>query len=189
MKKNMIMRFASLLLVVTLLSTCAISGTFAKYTSSATGSDTATVAKWAFNVGDTDVAKNDTFTFDLFSDANAIIAPGSSGSFAISLNNTSDVKAKYTIALEETNASNIPLQYSVDNRTWEDSIAELTGLADQAIGKSASATQTVYWRWVYEGTTDGAHAGQTDVTDTALGTASSAPTVTIKATITATQAN
>lgn len=188
MKKNMIMRFASVLLVATLISACAISGTFAKYTSSQTASDTATVAKWSFNVGDKNIA-NETFAFDLFTGEDAIIAPGSSGSFAINLTNTSEVNAKYTIVLEETNVSNIPLQYSVDGTTWKDSIAELTGLADQAINKSASVTQTVYWRWVYEGTTSGAHVGQTDVTDTALGTAISAPTVTINATITATQAN
>ena len=38
MKKNTMMRIASVLLVAVLLSTCAISGTFAKYTSQYTGS-------------------------------------------------------------------------------------------------------------------------------------------------------
>ena len=46
MKKNKAMRLASALLVLTLLSTSIISGTFAKYTSQATGSDSARVAKW-----------------------------------------------------------------------------------------------------------------------------------------------
>ena len=46
MKKNTMMRVASALLVAVLLSTCAISGTFAKYVTTASGSDTARVAKW-----------------------------------------------------------------------------------------------------------------------------------------------
>ena len=46
MKKNKMMRIASILLVVTLLSTCVISGTFAKYVTRAEGKDQARVAKW-----------------------------------------------------------------------------------------------------------------------------------------------
>lgn len=46
MKKNKMMRLASVLLVLTLLSTSVISGTFAKYTTSDSASDTAKVAKW-----------------------------------------------------------------------------------------------------------------------------------------------
>ncbi len=49
MKKNVMMRAASALLVAVLLTTCAISGTFAKYTTSTTGSDSARVAYWGFD--------------------------------------------------------------------------------------------------------------------------------------------
>lgn len=49
MKSNKIMRCASALLAVALLSTCAISGTFAKYVTSTTGGDNARVAHWGFN--------------------------------------------------------------------------------------------------------------------------------------------
>jgi hypothetical protein len=50
MKKNKMMRIASVLLIVTLLSTCAISGTFAKYVTTAEGEDTARVAKWGITI-------------------------------------------------------------------------------------------------------------------------------------------
>lgn len=50
MKKNFMMRAASALLVAVLLSTCTISGTFAKYTTTASGSDQARVAKWGVEV-------------------------------------------------------------------------------------------------------------------------------------------
>lgn len=46
MKKNKMMRIASVLLVAVLISTCAISGTFAKYITKASGEDQARVAKW-----------------------------------------------------------------------------------------------------------------------------------------------
>ena len=50
MKKNVMMRLASGLLIAVLLTTCAIAGTFAKYTTSATGSDSARVAKWGVEI-------------------------------------------------------------------------------------------------------------------------------------------
>ena len=49
MKKNKAMRLASALLVLTLLTTCVISGTFAKYTTNTTGTDKARVAYWGFD--------------------------------------------------------------------------------------------------------------------------------------------
>lgn len=50
MKKNRMMRAASALLVAVLLTTCAISGTFAKYVTTASGTDTARVAKWGVDI-------------------------------------------------------------------------------------------------------------------------------------------
>ena len=50
MKKNKMMRAASALLVAVLLTTCAVSGTFAKYTTADDGTDTARVAKWGVTV-------------------------------------------------------------------------------------------------------------------------------------------
>ncbi len=201
MKTNKFMRIASFLLVAVVLTTCAISGTFAKYTSKVTGSDTARVALWKFNFGADDTQIGETVTFNLFdytdnnnnvdvnglADNAKVIAPGTTGSFDLVIENVSEVNAKYTIEFTETNA-NIPLQYSVDNTNWVDSIAELTmtDLTDVAINMGDNDTQTIYWRWVFEGTTTGAHAGQTDIGDTALGLGGTAE-VTITANITVTQ--
>ena len=206
MRKNRIMRLASAMLVLTIVTTCAISGTFAKYTSTASGSGAATVAKWSFKAIGEEIAVTGDKTdlqFNLFDTINGTgntddetdvvdnkIAPGTSGSFGIKVQNTSEVTAKYTIALAETNDSDIPLQYSLNGTNWVDSIEKLTmdDLTNQTLAiNAAEVTHTVYWRWVYEGTTSGAHANQTDATDTALGIATTAPTVTIEATITATQ--
>lgn len=58
MKTNKMMRLASGLLVAVLLTTCAISGTFAKYVAAGSGNDTARVAKWGVEV----TAEGDAFS-------------------------------------------------------------------------------------------------------------------------------
>ncbi len=50
MKKNIMMRLSALLLVAVLLTTCVISGTFAKYVSNGSAGDEARVAKWGVTV-------------------------------------------------------------------------------------------------------------------------------------------
>ena len=49
MKKTKFMRAALLLLVLTLITSCFVGGTFAKYTTSTTGNDSARVAYWGFD--------------------------------------------------------------------------------------------------------------------------------------------
>lgn len=66
MKKNRMMRLASILLVCVLLTTSVISGTFAKYASTATGSDEARVAYWGFGL-DSEIAIDDLFV-DVYAD-------------------------------------------------------------------------------------------------------------------------
>ena len=84
MKKNKMMRLASALLVAVLVTTCGISGTFAKYVTTASGTDTARVARWGILLN---VASD---VFDVEYDADAgngvsvqasedVIAPGTSG--------------------------------------------------------------------------------------------------------------
>lgn len=63
MKKNTMMRLASVLLVAVLLSTCAISGTFAKYVTEGSATDSARVAKWGVNI----VAEGNAFAGNYYS--------------------------------------------------------------------------------------------------------------------------
>lgn len=213
MKKNRMMRLAAVLLVLVLLTTSVISGTFAKYTSTVSGADTATVAKWSFTQkkADNDTAelivanKTETITFDLFATindstdgndetevANDKIAPGTMGSFKLEIQNTSEVDAVYTLVLTEKQENNnttvIPIQYSYDGYTWKDNIADLK-LENQAIDMTTSLEKTVFWRWAFDVTDTTHHTSQSDVNDTTLGilAQSTAPTVTITATITFTQ--
>lgn len=83
MKKNFMMRAASVLLVAVMLTTCAISGTFAKYVTADDSTDSARVAQWGVNVvasGD-DMFNNEYtnttngVTVSSFADAK-VVAPG-----------------------------------------------------------------------------------------------------------------
>ena len=160
MKKNRMMRIASVLLVCVLLSTCAISGTFAKYTSTYPGEANAAVAKWAFEMNDASI--QDDFEFNLADTVKEIggtaesevrpgfIAPGTEGSFTIELENLSDVVAKYTVTVAY--AGSIPVTFDIDTAT-----------ADIAI--DGTATITVDWKWPWIETDESTHAG-TDLTAT-----------------------
>ena len=64
------LRIAGIMLGAILLMVCVISGTMAKYKSTAIGSATVTVAKWSVEVNGTDIAKNNAVTFDLFKTPN-----------------------------------------------------------------------------------------------------------------------
>ena len=86
MKKNVMMRVASALLVAVLMTTCAISGTFAKYTTSDSATDSARVAKWGVTV---DVTGETAFAKKYDNEASAtgvkvvsdteVVAPGTNG--------------------------------------------------------------------------------------------------------------
>ena len=207
MKKNGLSRFAILVLILAMTSMTLVSGTFAKYTSEISGSDTATVAKWAWKIGNEDITTaalaTNGFTLNLFDTikdsnltsneadvATGLIAPGTSGQFQISLQNMSEVNAQYAIDLAETtNANDIPIEYSTDGTTWV-TADNLAGVSATAIDMNDTATLTVYWRWAFTGAASTNYTStQTDVTDTALGFAANtaAPTVEVTATITVTQ--
>ena len=91
MRKNKMMRLASALLVAVLLTTCAISGTFAKYVTEGTSTDTARVAKWGVVItAATDTMFDKEYDGDVYTDLavktdvaygdNNLVAPGTTGS-------------------------------------------------------------------------------------------------------------
>lgn len=144
MKKIKTMRFASVLLVLTLLSTCAISGTFAKYTTKAEGTDSARVARWGFTGGDS-IVLTDLFktAYDQNVQSNTgVIAPGTTGSASFSFNyndtqiNAPEVKYTFTISTEgstidESIKNNPNILWAVDDKygTWEDMLKAIASLA------------------------------------------------------------
>lgn len=209
MKNNKMMRVASALLVAVLLTTCVISGTFAKYTTSASGSDTARVAKWGVNV----TVAGTTFatsygTTATSSSTTKIVAPGTSGSMAaVALSGTPEVSVQvsYSATLTLENWSINGSYYcpiiikvgtdEIDGRIFtstsefkaavENKIAEHT----QSYGPNTDLSTVtghnlqITWEWPFE--------GNNDVNDTALGNAAAngtaVPTISLEVSCTVTQ--
>ena len=193
-RSSMMVRLVAVLAVTMMFTMCLVGGTFAKYTSSATGNDNANVAKWDIRVNGSEIATSDTFTFDLFqtitdSDLTSaetdiapadgsIIAPGTRGSFDIVIKNDSQVNATYAIDYTVTsNVSSIPVEFSTNGTDWKTNINELD-VTNVTIGLGTDTTVTVQWRWRFE-------AGR-DELDTSLGKDGTA-TLTVVAKVTATQ--
>lgn len=113
-KSNKLMRVSGVLLVLTLITSCFVGGTFAKYVSEGEGDDTARVAKWGVEVevkGDgfkTEYEKNDYLSSIegstvISSSKDKVVAPGTKGTFggikitgkpevAVQIKTTADVK-------------------------------------------------------------------------------------------------
>ena len=153
MKKNVMMRAASALLVAVLLTTCVISGTFAKYTTSATASDSARVAYWGFK-------QPTSLTFDLFAntyyntvtgkDGAKVIAPGTSSNdvefaFGYTDYKTNEITAPevdYTFEVSTNGSScsdtiknNPNILWKLDNGaygTWDDLLTAIEALDGNA---------------------------------------------------------
>ena len=193
-------RLVAVLAVTMMFTMCFVGGTFAKYTSSGTGTDSAKVAKWDIRVNGANITVSDTFTFDLFNTVNdttdnnaetdmapnggTIIAPGTTGKFTIKLQNLSEVNAQYSTEYTVTsNVSSIPVQYSLDGYNWTTEISTMNR-TNCTIGLGTEGEVTVYWKWDFS--TDNA----ADAYDTLLGTMAAGetvPVIYVSAKVTATQ--
>ena len=192
-------RIAGLLLILCLISAAILSGTFAKYTSTFAGEDTALVAKWDLEMKaggkEFSVSPDSVADLDLFEHAynknivagtgyDKIIAPGVDGKFVLSMTNNSDVAADIVFDITKTDDSaNVPMEYSVDDgASWvglDDLATHLNCTLAEADESATEKTVNVLWRWAYD---DTAQTGSTpaitsnDATDTILGKASAAST-------------
>lgn len=165
MKKNRMMRAASALLVAVLLTTCTISGTFAKYTTSVESSDSARVAKFgvAITANGTTFAKEyqdtpENATVEVKSDVN-VVAPGTGGSMAsMTLTGTPEVAVKVSYVADFTLSDNwtveggsfyCPLKINVEG-------TEVNGSAYDKKGDFEAAVEALIngWTKTYDAGTD-----------------------------------
>ena len=127
MKKNRMMRVASALMVAVLLSTCAISGTFAKYITEKESTDTARVAKFGVDLAvtvdgafateyDADTTATDKLGVAIAktvvassTDSDNLVAPGTKG----------DLMASATIAGTPEVAVNVKQEATLVLTGWE----------------------------------------------------------------------
>lgn len=114
MKKNKMMRIASVLLIAVLMTTCAISGTFAKYVTEADGSDNARVAKFGVVVSIEDDMEMFSNSYDVdtsldVAEAKAVyhataqlVAPGTKGFTSFTVTGTPEVATRITVDTEDS---------------------------------------------------------------------------------------
>ena len=196
MDSKKLVSLTAVVLLLTLVAVALVSDTYAKYTTTVDGSDTAIVAKWDVSEGDAfeqvdlfDASKiydtkdvtdyttgaNDTDVKDATTNGDGIIAPGTWGKFSYTLSNNSDVNATYSVTYT-ANEAGVPLEWSNDGTTWQTDITALNVNAEEIAMGTNNETVTLYWRWVFAGD---------DTTDTALGEAGTAkPTVNLSVTFT-----
>ena len=204
MKRNTILRVSAILLVLTLLSTCVISGTFAKYTTSADANDDARIAKWGVVVEATAEAftENDDDTVISFVSGENVLAPGTDGNLCgLTISGQPEVAVEIaaTAELELTDwavdgAYYCPLVITVGTTEFkgndyadaeafekavEDAIVAEIAVASVDPNTNLADSVAVTWAWAYE--------GNDDVKDTALGNAAAPATISIAVSVTVTQ--
>lgn len=143
---NFLMRVAAVLLVLVLFSTAMVSGRYARYVSSASGSDSARVAKFQITESG-DILDREIFSCDL--------SPGTSHEAEIQVFNDSEVAVDYTITAK-TLYGLLPLQYTVtyDGKT---ETAPFTSVI--APGRTVTFTLNITWP---EDQADASFAGKVD---------------------------
>lgn len=189
MKKDSVKRLGMAALALTLITTCLMGGTLAKYTSSVNGTGTVAVAKWSFKAGEgTNAAKTDAFTFSLADtkDANVSVssskvAPGDKGKVSIKVDASgSEVGVNYTIKVDGLSTTNDVVKFYSDSAYTTaipaDGYTGTIALADV----DTAATTDIYWKWVTA-------SANGDAADTTIG--ESAPSETFTVTVTGTQAD
>ena len=177
MKKNRMMRLASLLLVAVLMTTCTISGTFAKYTTSATGADSARVANWGFE-SNGELTLSNLFLAD-YTDVNGtggdnVIAPGTKGEatfyFVYDETNAAAPEVDYTFTVNVVDTCD-PLIKANKNIIWKlDGVAQANwdalvtaikglsgdntdGIKEYTAGNLPAGfadQHTISWEWIFE---------------------------------------
>ena len=189
MKKTSKSLLFALMIGITLLS-CAVGGTYAKYTEKVEKSAKATVAKWAF-ADDNTTQSNYKFavseSYDASTLVNGKIAPGTKGTFEINLVNTNtDTAVGFEILFANmaNKPTNFHLYRTTDGTTKGDEVkldgtGKVTGKL--AAKDSTGLTAKFIWEWAYET----AEAAANDAVDTNEGKL--ANELTMGVTITGTQ--
>lgn len=207
MTKSKSMKLAALLLALTLITSCFVGGTFAKYIVDGTASDSAAVAYWGLNEATTAV------TFELFnvSDDTGIaadgkIAPGSEKEVEFEFinantgNKAPEVAYKVTVALTEDTTESIgaldnELTWTLNGTTynsWSALKAGILALSGDPSGTKeykandplpeilqSDVTNKIKWKWEFS------NGG--DPEDTALGNAATQQPIELGITVTVQQ--
>ena len=174
--------FVIAILLLIGLSSGYVASTYAKYASEITGNNgTATVAKWAFTTDNTaqTLTINLAETPDATTLINGRIAPGTSGSFNVSLVNTNtETGVDFTIKLNSITGTTIPsnLKFYKDSSFATELTPGNSTITGQLVAKDSTAlTVPIYWKW--ELGTSNEVTDSVNTADTTAGTAGSQLTI------------
>lgn len=155
---NWMLRAAGVLLCLVLASTYLVCGLFARYTTSASGSDSARVAKFEIEGGGVTSAA---ITADL--------VPGTSRICDLKITNKSEVAVAYEVVVQRIE-KNLPLVFKVFDTAYNTDEGYLTGETDangvitfsaQLLPNSGEKTYKLYIEWPAEKSSP-EYAGQVD---------------------------
>lgn len=165
MRKNKMMRAASGLLVATLLTTSVISGTFAKYTTTNSGKDSATVAKFGVTISvnddmglfKTQYEKDDTSATSANTVVSATsdrkIAPGTKGSMQFSIEGKPEVATKLSVEVENATAAHLDAgEYTLDAGKFAERECKVKTTSDYEPIKWYVGTEAITENTTYEKT-------------------------------------
>lgn len=180
-------RIVTILLALCLITSSFVGNTFAKYTSSASGSDVAVVAKWSIDYNNGEISTTDgtskSINFNLFNtimgygtnavteentdndndvrdtteDGKTIIAPGTQGAFTFTITNNSDVTVAYAIDFKEEQTGTTD-SYTIPIEYSLGGTTWVTNINDLDVALGA--------RLAYEDDDDDANGKETEVTYT-----------------------
>jgi len=148
-EKLIYITFIALLVAIMLLAT--ISDIYARYSSTISGSGNIELAKWSFKVNE--AQEGETFTLDIktTNESETKISPESTGSFTLTIENASNVPAKYTIELSEkfmdTQIETDTIKIYTDE-SYETMVDLTNNTLQGKLQSSETKVITLYWKWV-----------------------------------------
>lgn len=152
-------RLGALTLALTLITTCLMGGTLAKYTTTVTGTGSADVAKWSFKVNKSNTEFQEIKLSDTVNYTNVkekTIAPGTAGSFKLELDGFgSDVGIDYTVVIKNGSDEKLPeaLEFKINdgqnNHQYELTKEHIGSIAYSPTESDMKKTLTVSWVWPY----------------------------------------
>ena len=159
-KRSRIVSLGVLALTLTMMSTCLMGSTMARYVTEVTGSAKAAVAAWSFKANEgtstfTAIDLGDKSNRTAYKDGDikvGVIAPGTSGKFDIVIDGSgSEVGIDYVVTIDSADGTTLPddLKFKIDNTDYT-LASEKTGTIDYATGAdSMKKTITVNWEWAF----------------------------------------
>ena len=205
MKKNITMRIAAVLFILTMITTCVFATTFAKYTTDGKATDSARVAKWGVTI---EASGEELFASEYGATVESsvdVVAPGTSGSLAeFDITGTPEVSTHVsfvsTVDIEGWTLNSglyFPVVVKVGNTAVDLSGCDEEAEVEKAIKDAIDAITYDYnpgvaipdtnllisWEWAFKGD---------DTNDTALGDLAAvddAPTISLLVVCTVEQVN